>query len=424
MHPRLSNDLFTKLPPDQYTLLTRIAALADAHATPIWLVGGLVRDLLAGHHTGRDLDLAVAGDAVALAQTMATELEGRIEAAHQEFGTASVVFQGTARAMVVDLARTRSETYAQPAALPVVQPADIQHDLARRDFSINALALEVRLIDGHPGSGHLLDLFGGQADLQAGLLRVLHERSFIDDPTRMLRGVRLAARLNMRFEPQTRALLADALAGGYLEATTPDRVRTELCLALEEPRPLEVLQQANEHGITAHIFAPLQTGACAACDPALLAAQPPPVRAGLLSYELDQVARDTFATRYRLPNEWTRLLHEVDRLRDLRAELRRPTLPNSELDRLLRPFSAPALHTLQAAESGDLGAAITHYLENLRPGGPALNGHDLQRLGVPPGPRLGALLADLRAAHLDGLVATREEQETWVRQQLAQEGPP
>jgi tRNA nucleotidyltransferase (CCA-adding enzyme) len=319
--------------------------------------------------------------------------------------------------VTLDLARTRIEHYPHPAALPVVEPAPIEQDLKRRDFAVNALALEVQALHSQPHGGRLLDPFAGHDDLKRGLLRVLHDHSFEDDPTRMLRGLRLAVRLGFYFEPHTLALLNAALRDGMLEATTPERIRTELCLALEEPHPGAVLDRAQEMGMLPHIFAPLQQvpplQRAQAADPHLS----PQLRAGLLTYELAVPERDAFIAHYRLSNEMARLLRDVGRLRLLLPELHQSGLRNSQIDHLLRPFVVAALQVVRIAEGGDTGARIERYIRDLRDVAPLLDGHALKQMGIAPGPQMGALLAELRAARLDGLVATRADEEAWVRQQ-------
>jgi tRNA nucleotidyltransferase (CCA-adding enzyme) len=169
-----------------------LAAIEAAASEPVYVVGGSVRDLLLGR--GRaDLDLVVVGDAAALAARL-----GATAVNHERFGTAKVEIEGSA----VDLASARTETYARPGALPDVEPAaSIEDDLGRRDFSVNAIA--VPLAEGPD----LVDPHGGRADLEAGLLRVLHDASFLDDPTRAIRAARYAARLGFGLEPGTEALL-------------------------------------------------------------------------------------------------------------------------------------------------------------------------------------------------------------------------
>jgi tRNA nucleotidyltransferase (CCA-adding enzyme) len=301
----------------------------------------------------------------------------------------------------------------------VVEPAPIEQDLKRRDFAVNALALEVREVYGQPHGGRLLDPFAGHGDLEQGVLRVLHDRSFEDDPTRILRGLRLAVRLGFHFEPHTLALLDVALANEMLEATTPERIRTELCLALEEPHPGAVLDRAQELAILPHIFAPLQQvpahRRAQASDPSLS----PQLRAGLLTYELAPPERDTLIARYRLSNEMARMLRDVGRVRLVLPELQQPWLRNSQIDRLLRPFDVAALEVVRVAEGGGAGELIERYMRDLRHVAPLLDGRALKQMGIAPGPQMGALLAGLRAARLDGDVVTRADEEAWIRQQQA-----
>src|SRR5690349_11019813 len=204
-------------------------ALADL--TGVWVVGGAVRDALLGREP-RDLDLVVEGDAAAVAQRL-----GEDAVVHERFGTATA-------AGAVNVAGARRERYGRPGALPDVElGAPIREDLARRDFTVNAIA--VRLADGaveaHPGAFE---------DLEARRLRVLHERSFLDDPTRLLRLVRYAARLRFTPEPETAALARAAIADGALATVSGPRIGAELRLALREPLPA-VLEALARDGLGA-----------------------------------------------------------------------------------------------------------------------------------------------------------------------------
>jgi tRNA nucleotidyltransferase (CCA-adding enzyme) len=176
---------------------------------PVYLVGGAVRDLLLGRPRA-DVDLVVEGDAAALAARL-----GGAEAEHERFGTVKVEVEGHE----VDIASARTETYPAPGALPVVAPADsVEVDLRRRDFTINAMAIPL------DGEARVIDPHGGRADLQVGLLRVLHPRSFEDDPTRAIRAARYAARFDFGLAPETETLLRQA----DLTTVSADRRRAEL----------------------------------------------------------------------------------------------------------------------------------------------------------------------------------------------------
>ena len=204
--------------------------LASQGSQKIYLVGGPVRDVLLNVSI-KDLDFGVEGDALALAQQLAEELGGKL-VTHPKFMTATVVLPDTQ----IDLVSARKEVYPRPGDLPRVSPGSIAEDLSRRDFSINALALS--LWEKVP---QVLDPEGGLADLDAGVVRVLHDKSFRDDPTRVLRAVRYEQRLGFALEDQTRGWLADALVKGFLEKVSGDRIRQELARIFDEPQPWPAL---------------------------------------------------------------------------------------------------------------------------------------------------------------------------------------
>jgi tRNA nucleotidyltransferase (CCA-adding enzyme) len=221
----------------------------------LFLAGGVVRDLLLGRPI-RDVDLVVEGDALAFARRLAARL-GATPREHGRFTTATLELEEGGR---LDVAATRRERYVRSGALPEVTPGvPIEEDLGRRDFSINALALELTK------PPRLLDPFGGRGDLRSGLVRVLHPLSFVDDPTRILRSVRYAARLGFRLAPATRRLLLAAVAEGALERISADRLRREIRLILEEPTRERAIALMGRLGVAAAVHPVLShPGAAAA----------------------------------------------------------------------------------------------------------------------------------------------------------------
>ena len=262
---------------DTHALAASIGALpgvpelrAAAGEVSIHLVGGAVRDLL--RSTPADLDVAVEGDPAPIARRLGGEVH-----AHERFGTVRTVVNGRP----LDLARTRTETYPEPGALPVVSWAGIDADLARRDFTVNAMAVP---LSGEP---RVLDPFGGAADLDAALLRVLHERSFEDDPTRAIRAARYASRLDLDLEEQTRELLA----ASNLHTVSAERAEAELRRLAGEPQALRalallvewgILQADLELGARAHAFATAD-GYAGLADPASVLLAASAVSAGSFS---------------------------------------------------------------------------------------------------------------------------------------------
>jgi tRNA nucleotidyltransferase (CCA-adding enzyme) len=207
-----------------------LAPVAAAATTPVYLVGGAVRDLLLGR--GRaDIDLVVVGDAAELAERVGAEWTE-----HERFGTAKAVLDGHQ----VDIAAARAESYPEPGALPEVEPAsDIEADLSRRDFTINAMAVPLR------GGAKLIDPHDGLADLEAGQLRVLHPGSFRDDPTRALRAARYAARFGFEPEAETAALIRDA----DLATVSADRLDADLRRIAAEPEAVRGIGLLSEWGL-------------------------------------------------------------------------------------------------------------------------------------------------------------------------------
>ncbi|MCY3919963.1 MAG: hypothetical protein OXG38_09180, partial [Chloroflexi bacterium] len=203
--PQTLDGLWQGLDPPGRTALTALAAEAEARDVALFAVGGVVRDLLRSPRDGpriSDLDLAVEGDPGPLLDALARATAIR-PTRHDRFGTATLRLGGVR----IDLARTRRERYPRPGALPVVRSATIGEDLARRDFSVNAIALGLC----GPRRAALLDPFGGRRDLERGLIRALHDRSFRDDPTRVIRACRYAARIDARLAPGAGARARAAL---------------------------------------------------------------------------------------------------------------------------------------------------------------------------------------------------------------------
>lgn len=417
------NDLIFRLDPALQRLLARAAELAPAIDATVWLVGGVVRDLLLELPIGRDIDLAVEGDVNQLASILAEAWGGQIAARHLPFGTATIVVDQ----WVIDLAQTRIEHYPHPAVLPEVQPAPIALDLHRRDYSINAMAIRLAAKHGRLLPMPLFDPLGGVADLAARRLRLLHNQSLRDDPTRLLRGVRLASRLNLTPDSATAAQIADALAAGYLALLTPERIQTELCLTIAEPDPAAVVALADRWGMTQQIIPGLRwTPALAERlaryrrDEYGIAPLAPaePLIAGLLLYDLSDAELAMVLQRYHLPATIRQLINDLMALRRQTTAIAATTSP-SALDALLHPYSAAAIAVLHYAADSPIQPATARYLREWRLLRPPLNGDDLRELGVAPGPQLGRLLRELRAATLDGLVTDRAAAEQWVRQQLA-----
>lgn len=350
------------------------AALLDAlgEQPGVHLVGGAVRDLLLGREP-RELDVVVEGDAVALARRL-----DPAAVVHDRFATATVVVDDH----VVDLATARRERYPQPGSLPEVCAASLAEDLRRRDITVNAIALPL-------AGGPLAAVPGALDDLAAGVLRVLHDASFVDDPTRLHRTARYAARLGFGVEPHTRALAEAAVQGGALETVSGPRIGAELRLAAGEPDALGALSWMAALGLVPAAAHPLSVIADA------LALLPGDGRTDLLM--LGAWGGLPFAQLGFAAAELT-VLDRLVRAEKLAGDARAAGRP-SEVRLLLdgEPVEAVAL-------AGALGARepVRAYLEALRHVRLAITGGDLLAEGVPEGPEIGRRLRAALAARLDG----------------------
>ncbi len=415
----LSERLEATLPGPMRAILWRAAQLAGEHGWQIYLVGGYLRDLLL-KLPDYDVDVSVVGDAVSLARWLAAEARASVEV-YERFGTATLYPEGVRGH--IDFVTARHEWYEAPGALPSVRPGSIYDDLARRDFTINAMALTVTL----QGVGPLLDPHGGLPDLEARLIRVLHDRSFLDDPTRIFRAVKLAVRLGFTVEPHTLDLLKQAVHEGALRALSVDRITNELLLVMKEHRAARILTTLRELGVLRAIHpdldwpyppqtleSPPAVSGLAKLTPeqrqstllALLGAQYPPRQA-------EQIAR-----YLRLTASHIRLVRDAARLAELRPRLAAPGIRPSDVYSLLKGLDPRALEAcLRLPPSPENNAAwerVRQYLEELRYVRPELDGTYLRALGLPPGPLYRRILDALRAAKLDGLLPTREHEERFV----------
>lgn len=400
-------------------LLNALRRLTAVAAVPVYLVGGPVRDLLLGE-PGQDLDFAVAGDAPALARRLAGELGGRA-VIHSRFGTATV----TTDSIRVDLVTARREVYPQPGSLPQVFPGTIYDDLARRDFSVNAMALPLAGADQQ-----LLAPAGGITDLNRGIIRILHPASFVDDPTRLLRAARYEQRLGFQLERDTESRLRAAVAQGCLNPVSGDRLRHELARIFAETRPGPPLLRAAELGILPAIHPDWgrvdylqrwaessteiieETGLSSPCrDLTWLAA---------LAYPLSAGTGEGLICQLNMPKAWAAVVRDTISLRQQERVIADPALSPSRLCRLLEGVSLTAVAVVAGlTDSPAVSRVLRRYLVELRHLKPALRGDDLLAMGVPPGPAVGAALSQLRAARQDGRVWDAAGERLWVTEWLA-----
>jgi tRNA nucleotidyltransferase (CCA-adding enzyme) len=402
-----------------------------------------VRDLLLETPT-LDIDFVVEGDAVALTRALRRQFGGEMRS-HARFGTGKWMIDPATWDTIsdrlntvigspgdlpphIDFVSARAEFYEAPTMLPTVETGNIKLDLHRRDFTINTLAIR---LDPHR-FGQLLDFYEGERDLHAGVIRVLHSLSFIDDPTRILRAVRLEQRLDFQIEARTEELIADAVP--LLDRVSGDRIRHEIELILVERRPENAFRRLDALGVLATIhpdlhwdewmvdaFARLRSGLADPVWPELAGVDSELPYFSLLTYHLPVSALDAVCKRIRVKRRTVDVLHEIARIRRRIDLLEMPQKP-SQVDEVLHKATENVLVTLWAAALNDTARdQIADYARRLRHISPVTDGTALKEMGLQPGPVFGRILKRLRTAWLDGEISTPEQEQTLLRHLLGQE---
>jgi tRNA nucleotidyltransferase (CCA-adding enzyme) len=406
----LAERLQQQLPEDLFGFVRRAGEMASRRQQRLYLVGGVVRDLLL-ERCNLDLDLVVEGDAISLAQEIAASMKAGITT-HSRFGTATIEW----RHRRADFVAARAESYARPGALPAVRPGNLRDDLARRDFTVNAMA--VALDPAH--FGEVVDPYDGRGDIKKGFIRVLHDISFVDDATRIWRAVRYEQRLAFLIEPGTLKLLRRDI--DRLGTVSGDRIRHELELVLKEEEPEKALGRAGGLGVLARVHPSLKADDWLAetidqarrrCSPA---APTPDLYLALLSYRLAAAETEQLISYLRLPKKFSEVLRDTAAVKGRLGDLSSPGLAPSLVYERLQGYHLTAL-LANSLGSGSATAAehIELYLNVLRYVKPALDGDDLMRLGVAVGPPVKDILRRLRQARLDGKIDSQAEEEEMVR---------
>jgi tRNA nucleotidyltransferase (CCA-adding enzyme) len=393
-----------------------VAAVAGDYAG-VYLVGGTVRDILLGERNF-DVDVAVEGDAVAFAEALAEALGGRVRA-HRKFGTAVVLYGDDGR---VDVVTARTEFYDAPAALPTVEHATIREDLYRRDFTINAMAVSLKGED----FGRLVDPFGGRRDLERRTIRVLHNLSFIDDPTRIFRAVRYESRLGFAMNDHAQRLARGTVEMGLVGDLSSARLRDELVALLEEADAgrsiLRLAELGVDRAIHPHLAADEETVALLE----RLRALAREYRLGVPRWRLGLGA----LARRMSPDE---VYDWLERLRVRRRDaeqvaaavtvgpkiaerLSAEDVDAAELVALAEPYAPDA--PLFALATADL-EPLRRYFSDLRGVRLAITGADLAELGLGESPRVGEILGELRRRKLNGELDGRESELAAARELIA-----
>lgn len=434
----LAMKLEAKLPAERVALLKKIAEAALDQRAALYIVGGFVRDLILAEPS-LDFDLVVEGDAIALGKSLSSRYGGRVTS-HGRFGTAKwhlkdIALPGNGKKLAasglqeLDLVSARTEFYTHPTALPTVERGSIKLDLHRRDFTINTLAM--RLDGNHYGELH--DYWGGLDDLHAGVVKVLHSLSFVDDPTRILRAIRFEQRLKFSIEARTMELLLEARP--LIERLSGERIRHELNHFFLDRAAAKIMQRLQDLDLLAFIHPSLCWNAwytehlnrikasSLASIPYLDEVSDPQELFSRLVYvlwflRLDEADLMQVGVRLKLRQGWVKEALAANRLyRDVSAL---KGFSPSQLTNFLDEYPAMAIYVVcETTEDLKVKELFHQYRTVWRFVTPGIDGYTLKNMGVPPGPQYSQILGRLRDAWLDGEITNSDEESALFRSMLA-----
>ncbi len=414
-----------RLPDYIYDLLIYASRVAKNMECKIFAVGGFVRDLILGK-SNLDVDIVVEGDGIEFAHAFAKEKNGKVKE-HARFGTAVVILPDMFK---IDIASARTEIYTKPGALPSVKSGSIRDDLFRRDFTINAMAID--LTDNN--FGELVDYYDGFSDLDKGIIRVLHHKSFIDDPTRIFRTLRFEQRFDFHIEPHTRQLMINAISNSALNTITPQRIRNEILLILKEDNVFNTLYRLEFFDLLKYIHPALyisdemsdlfdeirinlewwksiSIGENVDSVLTFLLALVDPLTE-LESTELSQklVLNKNYSSAIRICKE---------NLIAILQELERSQISTSMINKLLQSLPLEVLiFAMSKTNKPQIKHNIKYYLSILKRVKPLISGKDLLKMGYPEGPLYKQILDKVFELQLNGLLKDKQQAINYIKDSL------
>ncbi|MGD9212795.1 MAG: CBS domain-containing protein [Desulfobacteraceae bacterium] len=407
-------------------IFNEIGIIAEELGLGAYVVGGFVRDLFL-YRTNDDLDIVIEGDGIAFAKTYAKHVGARVHT-HRKFGTAVIVLPDGYK---IDVASARMEYYKFPAALPDVELSSIKLDLFRRDFTINTLAIQL-----NPNRlGRLIDFFSAQKDLKDKAIRVLHNLSFVEDPTRVFRAIRFEQRFEFTIGKLTANLIENAVKMDFFKRLSGRRVFMELRHILQEKDPIRALIRLQDFNLLSVIHTSIKLDAVTMKQlkavkevlawHELLFLDEQVIRWGIYFMALIRVCNQAMSIeicqRLEMPH-WFEKLVCAERFEAedcLNWLVQKRDVPNSELYQRLNGFKTELLFYMMAsAPSKTVKKAISHYYTHLRHIKVSINGKDIKAMGIAPGPVYRGALNAVLAAKLNGQVTSRKQELAFVRQYI------
>lgn len=401
-------------------LLALIGELGNERREKVFLVGGIVRDLIIGA-PNIDVDIVVEGSAPELAMDLAKKLGAKIRT-HETFQTATVFIP---KSYKLDFASTRTEFYAYPAALPTIESAKLREDLYRRDFTVNAMAISLNPKD----FGQLVDYFCGYSDLQDGLIRVLHNLSFVEDPTRIIRALRFAIKFGWQIEDETYGFMERAIKEERLQDVSPIRLWNELKNILLEDEPVPILKELNTLGIDKQLFFGLgwskeiltALDISAKTIPQIIEnidLKPWIIYLGIIMSPFREKNVQDILKKYALKRDVKRVIEDVLILQEkFPWETFVPS--RQSIAQCYSFWHRMANETIIIwgilSREKEILNLVIWYLENRDRLKPVLTGHDLLALGAIPGKRIGEILQEIEIAWIVGKVSNEKEEQEFAQ---------
>jgi len=404
----ISQNIKDKFSLTDITVLDKIIDITSKKKIRCYLVGGAVRDVILGK-VPKDLDFVVDKKAENISSEIAIELNGEV-LSNSEFGTSKL----SVKKSMYDIANARSETYAHPGALPKVTRNSIDKDLWRRDFSINSIAIQLTKDE----DWQILDPTDGLADVSHGIIRVLHDKSFVDDPTRIFRAVKYSIRFGFSIDKKTKKLIGECIKSNYINKISGNRILSEVSQILEEDHFKTSIQLLSSLGILSSIHPKLKIGDALLDKLTRLNNDTKEYNSTLLTLIFSDInSEDINEICHRLdvnPKK-TQILHDIQTIKQNTKSLSKTKIINSELMMLLDKLDIEAISCIKLISKNEsLVNNLSNFLDKLRFIKPKIAAKEMISLGIAPGPHIGNLLADIRFAVADGILKTATEEKQFI----------
>ena len=402
-----SNPFKKKLSEQHLKIINSVESAVKTTGMSVYLVGGTVRDILL-NRSPLDLDFLIEGSSDT--QYFANLIGGTI-LQESQFGTFKIDFEGE----IVDFAFSRQESYPTPGQLPIVEKGTFRQDLHRRDFTMNSIAIAV----GEDGEfSTLIDPFDGENDIREKKIKILHDKSFQDDPTRILRLFRYSGRLGFTVEDSTKNILIRDLH--MLDILSPDRLRNELQLILNEDTAHLSLKEYVNYDQKMYLFdgAKINVANLIKMDDEKVKSSKfsEKLKFAILALSMPIELLDVCISKFNFQSEWLDIVDAVFELQNVRKNILEPGIRNSDLFALLNKINENVLKACLMIDGfSDVKDVILIYLNDLENLSIELSGKDLIQLGVPEGPNIGKILDELHVAKLNGIIFSLDDEKDFVR---------